>query len=88
MTKSRDSAWFVYMVRCSDDTLYTGITTEPGRRCREHNLGRASRYTRSRRPVELVYLESAASKSEALRREAALKGLSRGEKDGLLRRAA
>jgi putative endonuclease len=55
--------WFVYILRCADDTLYTGITTDVARRVREHNAGvaLAARYTRSRRPVALAHVEPAAS---------------------------
>lgn len=80
--------WVVYMLRCADGSLYTGITTDVARRCRQHNAGTASRYTRSRRPTRLVYQEPAASRSAALRREAALKRLSRQQKEALLRHAA
>jgi putative endonuclease len=71
--------WFVYILRCADGTLYTGVTTDPQRRLREHNAGGrlAARYTRARRPVELVHSETATSRAEACRREAAIKKLSR-----------
>ncbi|MGF1643062.1 MAG: GIY-YIG nuclease family protein [Thiotrichales bacterium] len=71
--------WFVYILRCVDGSLYTGITTDPARRIREHNAGRAAaaRYTLGRRPVELAYCEPATDRSEASRREAAIKQLSR-----------
>ena len=71
--------WFVYILRCVDDTLYTGITTDVARRIDEHNAGKApgARYTRGRRPVELAYAEAAASRSAASRREAAIKQLDR-----------
>ena len=70
------------MLRCADGSLYTGITTDVGRRVAEHNgEGRpGARYTRSRRPVQLVYAESAASRAEAARREAAIKRLDRARK--------
>lgn len=75
------SAWYVYVLRCADSTFYTGITTDLERRTHEHNEGRVgARYTRVRRPVELVYFESAADRSAASRREAAIKKLSRSEK--------
>lgn len=76
--------WFVYIVRCRDGTLYTGITTALARRLRQHQNGTASRYTRSRRPLTLVYCESSPSKPAALRREAAIKRLSREAKLQLL----
>ena len=65
--------WFVYIVRCADRTLYTGVTTEPDRRIAEHNDGRGARYTRSRGPVSLVYLERADDRGAALRREHEIK---------------
>ncbi|MEN8670727.1 MAG: GIY-YIG nuclease family protein [Ketobacter sp.] len=69
------------MLQCSDRTLYTGITTDLQRRLREHNEAKAgARYTRVRRPVTLVYSEPAGSRSEAARREAQIKKLSRCEK--------
>ena len=75
------SAWYVYILRCADDSLYTGITTDLERRTHEHNHGRAgARYTRVRRPVQLVYSETLASRSEAACREAAIKKLSRPQK--------
>ena len=62
--------WYVYIVRCSDSTLYTGITNDLERRVDEHNCKKSgARYTRSRRPVELVYYERVESKSSALKRE-------------------
>lgn len=80
------SEWYVYMVRCSDESLYTGITTDIGRRMKEHNGegARGARYTRPRRPVSLVYQESFQSRSDAARREYALKGLGRKEKEALV----
>ena len=83
MTASgRRAAWVVYMLRCADGTLYTGITTDVTRRLAEHNgvgaLG--ARYTRSRRPVQLAYVEKAASRAAAARREAAIKRLDRARK--------
>src|SRR5947199_7164046 len=73
--KARPSGdeWFVYMVRCADGSLYTGIAKDVTRRCQQHNAGTASRYTRSRLPVELLYHEAHASQSSALKREAAIK---------------
>ena len=71
---------FVYMLRCANGALYTGITKDVNRRCRQHNDGTASRYTRSRRPTCLVYQEAQPSRSLALRREAVIKALSRREK--------
>ena len=74
--------WFVYILHCRDDTLYTGITTDVGRRIEEHNAGKApgARYTRSRRPVKLAYAEEAASRAAAARRETAIKQFDRNGK--------
>ena len=72
--------WIVYMVQCSDGSLYTGITKDVVRRCQQHNAGTASRYTRSRRPVKLVYQEDQPDQSSALKREAAIKAITRREK--------
>jgi UV DNA damage endonuclease len=77
--------WFVYLLRCADGSLYTGITRDVHRRCRQHNAGTASRYTRSRRPTCLVYQEAQPSQSAALKRETAIKALSRQEKISMIR---
>jgi|CXWL01.1.fsa_nt_gi predicted GIY-YIG superfamily endonuclease len=79
--------WFVYILRCADGTLYTGITKDVDRRCERHNAGSASRYTRSRLPARVVYREAQASRSFALKREAAIKAVSRQEKESLIRLA-
>lgn len=78
---------FVYMLRCSDGSLYTGYATNVEKRLREHNgdvQGRASRYTRSRRPVVLAHTELCATKSEALKREYQIKQLTKNEKEKLI----
>jgi len=69
--------WFVYLLRCADGSLYTGITKDLKRRCQQHNAGTASRYTRSRLPVKLIYEEIHPSQSSALKREAAIKAMNR-----------
>lgn len=69
--------WIVYVVRCADGSLYTGITKDVARRCQQHNAGTASRFTRSRRPFKLVYQEAHPDQSSALRREAAIKAMNR-----------
>jgi len=71
---------FVYIVKCSDGTLYTGWTSDPQRRLAAHNGGTGARYTRGRRPVKLVYCEECGSKEEALSREFRIKKLDRFEK--------
>lgn len=80
--------WFVYIVRCADDSLYTGITIDVDRRIQEHNEGDklAAKYTRARRPVVLMYQEVCESRSAATKREIEIKQLSRKEKDEFLRR--
>lgn len=76
-----DKNWFVYILECSDNTLYTGITNDLQNRLEQHNHGKAAaRYTRARRPVKLVYTEQQASRGDATRREMEIKKLSRDEK--------
>lgn len=71
---------YAYLLKCSDGSLYAGWTNDPERRLKAHNNGTASKYTRSRRPVEMVYLEEFETKSEAMKREAALKMMTREQK--------
>jgi len=87
MAKKSGDRWFVYLLRCGDGSLYTGITKDITRRCEKHNAGTASRYTRSRLPVILVYQEPQATQSLALKREATIKAMSRLEKESLIRQA-
>lgn len=75
--------WYVYVVRCRDGSLYTGISTDVPARMAAHNAGRGARYTRGRGPVALVYVERRASRSTALRRELAIKRLGRTQKMAL-----
>ena len=75
-------------MRCRDGTLYAGITTDPARRLKQHNAGTASKYTRSRRPVAMVYRERANTHGDALRRELAIKKLPRAAKDALVAKKA
>lgn len=75
-----EKKWFVYMLLCADGTLYTGITTDVERRLACHRSGKGAKYTRGRGPLELVYTEVCEGKSQALRREMAIKALSRAEK--------
>jgi formylglycine-generating enzyme required for sulfatase activity len=86
--RAASSRWFVYVVRCRDGSLYTGISTDVAARVARHNAGTGARYTRARRPVELVYTEAKRSRSNALRREAAIKALPRPHKVALLARRA
>jgi putative endonuclease len=78
-----DMTWTVYLARCADGTLYTGITTDPERRVAEHNRGVGAGYTRGRLPVALVYSEPVPDRSGALRREYAIKQLTRVQKEAL-----
>lgn len=72
--------WNVYILRCGDGSLYTGISTDVQRRLAEHRSGKGAKYTRSRGPLELVYQEECPDKSAALRRELEIKALPRAEK--------
>ena len=76
--------WYVYMVRCRDGSLYTGTSTDVTRRVATHNSGKGAKYTRSRLPVTLVYQEICPDKSAALRREIAIKQLTKMQKESLL----
>lgn len=84
------STWTIYIVRCSDDTLYTGIARDAVKRVGEHNSSKllAANYTRGRRPVVLVYQETAATRSEALKREYAIKQMSREQKEAMINATA
>lgn len=75
---------YVYVVECSDGTYYTGYTTDVERRVAEHNAGTGAKYTRGRRPVELVHVEAFADQSRAMQREYAVKQLRRADKDALV----
>ena len=82
MTSSQDpdTGWQVYILRCGDGSLYTGVTRDIPKRLTAHNAGTGAKYTRSRLPVELAYAEAAADRSSAQQREAAIKRLSRNDK--------
>jgi UV DNA damage endonuclease len=88
LMKQLNERWFVYILRCADSSLYTGIALNLQRRLEQHNAGTASRYTRSRLPVELVYHQQLTTKSKALKRELAIKALSRKAKESLIQRTA
>ena len=79
-----EKQWVVYILECADGTLYTGITDDLARRLKAHNTGRGAKYTRGRGPVELRYQEPCADHGMALRREIAIKRLSRAEKRALI----
>jgi putative endonuclease len=79
--------WFVYLLRCADDTLYCGVCTDVERRVAEHNSSpRGARYTRARRPVSLAWQQESESRSDACREEARIKRLSRAAKEQLIGR--
>jgi putative endonuclease len=76
--------WSLYILKCSDGTFYTGVTNDIDRRFRAHQEGKASRFTRTRRPVALVHQEPCGTRSQALTRECAVKSLSRQKKEDLV----
>jgi len=78
-------AFFCYIVECSDGTYYTGWTTDPNRRERQHNHGTGAKYTRMHRPVKLVYIETVHDRSAAMKREKAIKHLRREQKQRLIK---
>ncbi|MBN1306134.1 MAG: GIY-YIG nuclease family protein [Anaerolineales bacterium] len=73
-------SFYCYIVECADGTYYTGWTTDPDRRVHQHNTGRGAHYTRSRRPVQLVYLEELTDRVSAMKRENKIKQMSRTQK--------
>jgi putative endonuclease len=75
---------YCYILQCADGTFYTGWTTDPERRVVRHNKGTGAKYTRTRRPVKLVYLETHPSRSDAMRRELAIKKMNRAQKSKLI----
>jgi predicted GIY-YIG superfamily endonuclease len=87
MKKRLAEKWIVYILRCADGSLYTGIAKDVDRRLEQHNAGTASRYTRSRLPVTLEYQEEQPSRSMALKRELAIKSQSRKAKEALIQSA-
>ena len=76
--------WFVYILSCRDGSLYTGITTDCVRRLAQHNAGNGAKYTRAKLPVQLVYQERAENRSQATKREMAIKKLTRQQKQRLV----
>jgi len=76
--------FYCYILECADGTFYTGWTTDPPRREKQHNAGRGARYTSARRPVKLIYTEEQPDKPSALRRERAIKALKREQKKKLI----
>lgn len=84
MGRGKAMTWSCYILRCADDTLYTGITNDLAKRLAAHNAGSAAKYTRTRMPVELVFVEDCADRSAALKRELQIKGLKRPDKLALI----
>lgn len=76
--------WYLYILRCGDGSLYTGITTDVEKRFQAHQSGKGAKYTRGRGPLEIVYREECSDHSQALKREIAIKALTRQEKEALL----
>ena len=76
---------YCYIVECSDGTFYTGWTTDPERRVKTHNAGRGARYTKTRRPVKLVYVETQPDRVSAMKRERAIKMMTREQKKKMIR---
>ena len=81
-----DKRWYLYILRCGDGTLYTGITTDVEARLEIHRSGKGAKYTRGRGPLELVYREQCEDHSQALKRELAVKAMSREEKLSLIKK--
>lgn len=79
------ATWSVYIVECSDGSLYTGIALDVAQRVRKHNEGLGAKYTRSRRPVKLMYKEYGYTRGEALKRERQIRRLGRDDKEALIR---
>lgn len=75
---------YCYILECSDGTYYTGWTTDPNRRLQQHNKGKGAKYTSTRRPVKLVYLEPQATRIDAMKRELAIKRMKRAQKSVLI----
>ena len=84
MSTTENNSWWVYIVECSDGTYYTGSTPNVSLRIERHNLGKGAKYTRARLPVTLIFTEKQVNRSEALKREHAIKQLSRTQKKILI----
>ena len=79
-----ETIWYLYILRCKDNTLYTGITTNVEKRLQQHRSGKGAKYTRDRAPLELVYQQVCKDHTEALKREAFVKKLTRKDKEALI----
>ena len=82
--RAKEKPWALYILGCGDGSFYTGVTNDIERRLKMHTSGRASRYTRTRRPVELLYQEPCRTRTQALVRELKVKALSRSKKEALI----
>lgn len=82
---TKEVIWFIYLVECSDGTLYCGITNDLEKRLKKHNNGTGAKYTRGRSPIVLKYVETALTKSDALKREHAIKKLTKKKKWELIK---
>ena len=83
-SKKKKEPWFIYILKCADESFYTGVTNDLERRLKVHNAGRASKYTRARRPVAMIYQEPCRGRTEALIRECEIKSWSRLQKEKLV----
>ena len=81
---SENSQWWLYILRCGDNSLYTGITTNVQNRLRAHSSGKGAKYTRGRQPLQLVYEEACGTHSEALQREIQIKAMNKTQKENLI----
>jgi putative endonuclease len=79
-----EDKWYLYILRCKDNTLYTGITTDVARRLEVHRSGKGAKYTRGRCPLELVYQETCETHSDALKRELEIKAMTRKQKEEMI----
>lgn len=84
MGESMESVWYLYILRCKDESLYTGITTDVERRLEVHRSGKGAKYTRGRGPLELVYQETCGTHSDALKREWEIKQLTKAQKQQMI----
>ncbi|MCK5125745.1 MAG: GIY-YIG nuclease family protein [candidate division Zixibacteria bacterium] len=82
--KKKKETWYLYIVRCSNDAFYTGITKDIPNRVEKHNSGKGAKFTRTYRPCELVYFETLPSVQDAMKREIAVKKLSRAKKEDIV----
>ncbi len=87
MKKSGAGDWAVYILRCGDGSLYTGIAKDVSARVKQHNEGRGAAYTRTHRPVTLLYQEEGLTRSDALNREAKIKAMPRSKKEEIISRS-